>query len=365
MAETRDPGVAGTNPFETGPSSRGGDVRPVKVDMGIGPPSPARAHLTNPHATRRGGSGAGIVLLSALLSVACGAGGAWAYEKYLAPSPSLTADNTKDKDKETDKDKDKNKMPDDGFRKELAGLEDRLKVLSERGQETADQYKQLRARLESRPTTAAPADLGAIEGKVAQVDHLADRVEALSHRVDPLAGQIGQFDRRISQLDERVKHLQGSLAERDRPIDRDREVSRARGDRTHSAMENPSGRAEPVASSTDPDPDSDSAAAPEASEPSLDKGEALFRAGKYSEAYAVFRNRIVEHPDDARNWYFAALSYGLATGEWQGITQTMVQEGVAREKVGHPARPRIDAAFDSLTRQTGKDWLAFYRRSAG
>ncbi len=356
MAETRDPGVAGPNPFETGPSGRGGDVRPVKVDMGIGPPSTARAHLDHPQAPRRGGSGAGIVLLSALLSVACGAGGAWAYEKYLSPSRNSSAEKASEKPAP--------KAPDDRLRRELAGLEDRVKDLSERGQATADQYKQLRARVESLPTTAAPADLGAIEGKVTQVDRLSERVEAVSHRIDALAGQIGQFDHRISQFDERVNQLQEALAGLDRRIGRDQQVSLARGDRTESANEKKPGRTGPresIASS----PDSNPNPAPETNELSLERGEALFREGKYSEAYAVFRSRIVEHPDDARNWYFAALSYGLATGEWEGMTQTMVQEGVAREKVGHPARPRIDAAFDGLTRQTGKDWLAFYRRPAG
>lgn len=359
MADTRNPGVAGPNPFETDPSGRGGDVRPVKVDMGMGPSSQARAPVHRP-AARRGGSGAGTVLLSALLSVACGVGGAWAYEKYLAPSRSSTsADNAKEKPAA--------KAPDDGLRKELAGLEDRVKDLSERSKATADQYKQLRARVESLPTSTAPADLGAIEGKVAQVDRLAERVEALTNRVDPMAGRFDQMDRRLAQLDDRINNVRSTIpTSLHRPIGRDPQNSIASDDRTETAnASDRSGPRESTASTPDANQAPDANPAPDANDPSLNEGETLFRQGKYSDAYAIFRGRLQEHPDDARNWYYAALSYGLATGEWERMTETMVQEGVAREKAGHPAKPQIDAAFDGLTRQTGKDWLAFYRRQAG
>ena len=90
-----------------------------------------------------------------------------------------------------------------------------------------------------------------------------------------------------------------------------------------------------------------------------------FREGKYREAYDVFRKLIQSHPDDARVWYYAALSYGLATGDWGKMTETMVQEGVAREKAGKPPKPEIDSAFAGLTKQTGKEWLDYYRRRAG
>jgi len=69
-------------------------------------------------------------------------------------------------------------------------------------------------------------------------------------------------------------------------------------------------------------------------------------------------------PEDARVWYYAALSYGLATRDWGRATEMMVEEGVSREKAGRPPKPEIDAALTGLTKETGKEWLDFYRQRA-
>ena len=63
-------------------------------------------------------------------------------------------------------------------------------------------------------------------------------------------------------------------------------------------------------------------------------------------------------------WYYAALSRGLATRDWKGETERLVTQGIEREKAGKPDKAKIDAAFEDLTPETGKDWLAFYRRRA-
>jgi tetratricopeptide (TPR) repeat protein len=102
----------------------------------------------------------------------------------------------------------------------------------------------------------------------------------------------------------------------------------------------------------------------EAAHPTLESGVDLFHRGEYREAYAVFRKLLQSQADDARIWYFAALSYGLASGEWDRMTQTMAEEGVAREKANKPPKSEIDAALAGLTKETGKDWLDFYRRRA-
>ncbi|AMV35846.1 hypothetical protein [Planctomyces sp. SH-PL62] len=39
----------------------------------------------------------------------------------------------------------------------------------------------------------------------------------------------------------------------------------------------------------------------------------------------------------------------------------MARRGAEREKAGTPARPRIDAALEGLTKETGKDWIAYFR----
>ena len=51
-----------------------------------------------------------------------------------------------------------------------------------------------------------------------------------------------------------------------------------------------------------------------------------------------------------------------ATG--RGEAEKLVTEGVKREKAGKPEKSEIDSAFSDLTTETGKDWLAFYRRRA-
>jgi hypothetical protein len=94
----------------------------------------------------------------------------------------------------------------------------------------------------------------------------------------------------------------------------------------------------------------------------LQPGIDLFRQKKYDQASEAFDSLTRTNPDDARVWYFAALSRGLATRDWKGQTEKLVTEGVEREKAGTPEKSQIDSAFADLTAETGKDWLAFYRR---
>jgi hypothetical protein len=89
-----------------------------------------------------------------------------------------------------------------------------------------------------------------------------------------------------------------------------------------------------------------------------------FRRARYREAYDVFQKLEQSHPDDARVWYYAALSYGLSSKDWGQTTQSMVKQGVTREKSGQPQKSVIDSAFAGLTKETGKEWLDFYRRRA-
>jgi hypothetical protein len=96
----------------------------------------------------------------------------------------------------------------------------------------------------------------------------------------------------------------------------------------------------------------------------LQLGIELFGQKKYDNASETFDTLTRTEPHDARVWYFAALSRGFATGDWKGQTEKLVTEGVEREKAGTPEKSKIDSAFADLTAETGKDWLAFYRRRA-
>ena len=76
-----------------------------------------------------------------------------------------------------------------------------------------------------------------------------------------------------------------------------------------------------------------------------------------------FRKLTDEFPKDARVWYYAALSNGLATNQWRGETERLVNQGVEREKAGSPKAPEIDAVMTDLA-PASKKWLDFYRQRA-
>ena len=142
-------GQSTTGPAPIGPSPGGvgaerpgvGDVRSVKVDMGQGPP-PARTQPEHP-ATAGEGTSVATIVISAMLALLCGGAGAWAYEHFLArptAEASTAAVPSQGRDQAT--------------RKDLNGLEDRIKEVSDQSHTLADQYKQLQSRLESIPKIA-------------------------------------------------------------------------------------------------------------------------------------------------------------------------------------------------------------------
>ncbi|MHC5542785.1 hypothetical protein ACYOEI_31555, partial [Singulisphaera rosea] len=108
--------------------------------------------------------------------------------------------------------------------------------------------------------------------------------------------------------------------------------------------------------------------------PSLDvllsQGASLFKQGKFSESSTLFNQLVKSHPDDARVWYYAALSNGFATNQWVGEPVRLVEQGVERERLGTPPASDIDLAFRGLdenakgTSDNGKKWLEFYRQRA-
>lgn len=97
---------------------------------------------------------------------------------------------------------------------------------------------------------------------------------------------------------------------------------------------------------------------------SVERGAELFKQGKFADAYTVFKKLEQLKPDDARVWYFSALSHGLSGGGWKEDTRGLAMKGVEKEKAGNPATSVIDAAFKDLTSATGREWLAHYRTLA-
>jgi hypothetical protein len=331
MANPGEQGAAGRAPTDPVPEFRGrdshgaGDVQPVKVDMGLGPPPPRRP------APRPAGTGGAAIMIAAVLSVLCGGAGAWAYERFLAPrleKPAADTTTSPGRDAEA--------------QKQLAGLEDRINVLT-------DQSKDIQSRLESVSKSSPAPELASLEQKVGRIDGLSQQVEAIGHKLEPLPQQLAQSQQKLKELDGKLDDLRKEMTTaRSRAVaspSRDDSASRAptpgRGD---GAEETPSSS--------------------EKGDSGYESGVRLSRDKHYREAYVIFRRLLQSQPDDARIWYYAALSYGLSTGDWGRDAQVMAEQGVEREKAGKPPKPEIDAAFAGLNRETGKEWLDFYRQRA-
>jgi hypothetical protein len=90
----------------------------------------------------------------------------------------------------------------------------------------------------------------------------------------------------------------------------------------------------------------------------------FFDQRKYAEALKLCRDLEESMASDARVWYYAALATGFTTNDWRGEAERLVKMGIDREKAGTPNRTMIDDEFADLTAETGKDWLAGWRKRA-
>jgi K+-transporting ATPase ATPase C chain len=183
---------------------------------------------------------------------------------------------------------------------------------------------------------AAPVDRLADELKDVKV-RLAGLVESpavpaeLARKLDNANQRIAAYDRDLEALRAEVKALRSSN----------------RVDAVVTDTAKPVEAARPAETSND-----------------LDVARSLFRAKRYAEAAEAFRLLTASRPDDARAWYFAGLTKGLATRLWRGEAEQLALKGVEREKAGTPAIAEINDAFSDLTPETGRDWLAFFRKRA-
>ena len=183
----------------------------------------------------------------------------------------------------------------------------------------------LQAKLDSMPKVDAAADLKPLEEKVAHLAKVPDLVAPLPKKLDDLDGRIGSIGKELDGLKAEVAALKKAP--------------------------------EPTAATPAP-------ADVNVSDAAMGQAVDLFKKGKYKDAADAFRKLSQDEGNDARVWYYAALANGLATGKWTGDTTTFVKKGIDREKAGTPSPDKIDAVFTDLTAQTGKDWLAGYRKQA-
>ncbi len=179
-----------------------------------------------------------------------------------------------------------------------------------------------------------------VQARVAELSKASAPDEALPKKVAALDDRVGALNKTLAGLRDEVGALKG-------------EVKKVGEAASSSAAARPEAAVADAARPADVDVEGQA----------LSQGAELYEAGKYKEASDAFRKVTEAAPDDVRGWYFAALSNGMATNQWRGETERLVNKGVEREKAGTPEPAKIDPIFAKLPKQQ-KDWLDYYRRSA-
>jgi len=300
------------------------------------------------------------LLFAALVALVCGVAGAWGYSHFLGGSNSEDQQSSKGSDSQKSQNKSNQKSdskPSDASStiadtgKEIPGFTraDDAETLRAQNQHLAERIDRLSERIDkiSPSRYKTPPDLRTLQITVGK---LAETVQNMGN----LPTRFRTLENRLEDLDQKLKTLQNSTTHA-RPID------------SSPAPELPQGPMSDAQPSGAPVPE----LAPETSlellsapDPVLTQGIRLFHDGQYAAAQDMFRKLRLTRPQDARVWYFSALSRGLLTGDWSDETRQMVARGLQLEKSGQPPTPKVDASLDGLTKAQGKDWLASLRAPA-
>jgi hypothetical protein len=271
----------------------------------------------------------GIVLTSSILALVFGCLGSWVYMSYLGPMLAKT-------EKESHA-----ANPDKGAA-QAAPTE-----LTARIDDFSEKLSQLQSQVDHLPKPATAPDLEPLNNRLSTIEDLPRKIQALEARVNAVPTKVDQESRKITTL---MADMEGMKTQ----------VSSLRNDLVTATK-----GGGPAVKAARPITETSSSTPREIEPPvnaTLQPGIELFRQKHHDQASEFFSRLTRTMPDDARVWYFAALARGLTTKDWKGETERLVNEGVQREKAGKPAKPEIDSAFADLTPETGKDWLAFYRR---
>jgi len=225
------------------------------------------------------------------------------------------------------------------------------------------------------PASPAPTDAtaGEVKDLKTQVEGLTGRLKALQGKVDelpkpepapdlkPVHGKVEELAKsvasvtplseKVDKLDERIGGVEGSVKSvKDELSGLTDEVKKL----TEAAAKPAAAAPAPAAASTG---DADAGKA-------LAEGADLFKSAKYKEADAVFSKLEAGGAKDARVYYYAALTHGMTTGDWQGETvKKTAARGAELEKAGSPKAGEVDAAFSDLPVNI-KAWLTFFRKPA-
>ena len=302
--------------------------RPVEVQ----PPARGELHTSAAAPGRpRAGFSMATFLTSGLLSFLLGSVGAWAYLNYF--DPMLT----------------KRAAPNFVSNQEPKPAESSSAQQNAKVDALSKRLDRLQGDLDQSRRQNSANDLDSNRRQPSGVDELSRRVEAMEAQLHLVPAKLDEATRKVTSLEADLKGTQNQVAALQTDV------------RTSRRDENvPAAESKPA---TGPEGATPREITPPATDP-LAQGIALFQQKKYEEASNFFNSLTTTKPDDARVWYYAALTRGLATRDWKGRTEEMVNRGVQREIAGTPPKAQIDAAFADLVSETGKDWLAYYRRRA-
>ena len=206
------------------------------------------------------------------------------------------------------------------------------------------QMSQVQEQLESLTKLNAAPSLTTLQIKVAELSNTVKDIAPLPERVDHLDARLDHIRIALDGLRNDIEAIQGKVG-------RSRTASLTASPGTEATLPQRHEAAKPLVEDKE-------------GEKSFAKGVSLFQKGEFKEAFDVFSKLELARPDDARVWYYAALSRGFATSQWNGATQELVEKGVEREKAGTPKTGEIDNLFQNLTNDTGKNWLSAYRQRA-
>jgi TolA-binding protein len=288
---------------------------------------------------RQGGSGLGTILTSAVLALLFGGAGAWAYQNYVAPRLNSRQPEASQA-----------AVPVPESSSGQANLTTRVDDL-------AGRIDQLKSRVEALPKAGPAADIEPLKERVATIDDLSKRVQGIEEKLVDLPKKIDQEGNQITTLTARLEEVSNKME------GLGKESGAANPTPGGPANSNQGGTREALKPVTDTI-NQLAKSAEDTTAASFGAGAELFKQKKYKDANEFFSTLVKVDQDDARIWYYAALSRGFATGDWKGETERLANRGVEREKAGTPPKAEIDSAFNDLTSETGKDWLAFFRKRA-
>jgi len=316
-------------PRESGPADR------------PAPPPPAAATVASPWG----------LIPTALVALSCGLGGSYVYNRFLVRPGDPNASSVAGRPVITPSSRSGTPARAGGGTNEPSTAPVlNARELSERIDGVKVRLDRLQSRVDDPSRGKAPPEVETLQVRVADLTQATDNVASLPSKLDRL-------DHRVDDLASALRSVRKELRPAG-PSGLDRTPRPASsGDTSRTVADGPS----PRTPATTPAPPADRRGAA-GGEATLNRGAELFRRGRYQEAKDVFGRLELDTPDDARVWYYAALSDGFVTKDWTGGAARLVEKGMAREEAGTPGPAEIDAAFKDLTSANGKDWLATYRK---